>query len=190
MRRRRTSPVNQNVGLPNLWLVHSRPERPQKGFVISGILTGHMDALGINNGTRRRMFKGFFADFAFLRLMAGGACLALLLFWAPIGRCGGAGECGCKRGPPCRQADRVDGLDAVCRKNKENYPALRHEAAGQDGDPPSRPHRRVGIQVPFCINGFQTTGRLSGHLHSPPADIIRSTSQGSIDLFQAADATG
>lgn len=56
MRRRRTSPVVQIVGLPNPWLSHSRPERPQVADR-TRFRTGHMDALILTYGVSAESFK-------------------------------------------------------------------------------------------------------------------------------------
>lgn len=61
MPRRRTSPVVQIVMLPNPWLIHSRPERPQVNFDISDTLVEHMDTLTCDIGTSRQSCKGTFS---------------------------------------------------------------------------------------------------------------------------------
>lgn len=44
MRRRRTSPVIQNIGLPTPWLNPLSAGTPTKGFEICGTLAANMDA--------------------------------------------------------------------------------------------------------------------------------------------------
>jgi len=90
-------------------------------------------------------------------------------------------------GPPRRQAVcdfrsdavciNVSGLSARCR-----WPRWRSARPG--------PHKGAGVHAPFYAIGFQNTGRLSGHLRSPPAEIIQLMRHASADLFHAASATG
>jgi len=90
-------------------------------------------------------------------------------------------------GPPRRQAVcdfrsdsvciNVSGLSVRCR-----WPRWRSARPG--------PHKGAGVHAPFYAIGFQNTGRLSGHLHLPPADIIQLMRHASADLFHAASATG